>query len=143
MTSKILFVLALPLLMGSATLEKGDLGIEIANVKNGGGKLYVALYKEPDTFPKKGKEAMGQVVEATGERVTVVFRSIPPGMYAVAIFQDLNGNGELDKGFFGNPKEPFGFSNNVKPSMSAPSFKSASVTHTEDGKLIQIKMLEP
>lgn len=143
MSSKTLFSLSLLLLMGNTPLEKGDLSVEIENVKSGGGKLYVALYKEPDTFPKKGKEAVGQVVEATGERVTAMFRGLSPGTYAVAIFQDLNGNGGLDTGFFGKPKEPFGFSNNVKPGMSAPSFKSASVAHTGDGKLIQIKLLEP
>lgn len=143
MISKVLLVLALLALMGSTTLEEGDLGLEISNVKSGGGKVYVALYNQPETFPTKGKEAMGQAVAATGEQVTVVFRGLPPGMYAVAIFQDLNGNGKFDKGFFGFPKEPFGFSNNLKPRLSAPSFNSASVTHTEDDQLLKIKMLEP
>ena len=34
--------------------------------------------------------------------------SITPGRWAVSAFEDLNGNGILDMGFFG-PKEPSGF----------------------------------
>lgn len=36
----------------------------------------------------------------------------PYGEYGIAIYHDENGNEELDKYFFGLPKEDYGFSNN-------------------------------
>jgi uncharacterized protein (DUF2141 family) len=47
-----------------------------------------------------------------------------PGRYAVVMFHDANANGVLDMGPFG-PKEGFGFSNNVRPFLTAPSLQSA------------------
>ena len=53
---------------------------------------------------------------------------IPFGEYAIAIYQDLNNNGVLDKNVFGYPSEPFGFSKNFKPRFSAPDFDDCKIT---------------
>jgi len=47
-----------------------------------------------------------------------------PGRYAVVMFHDANANGVLDLGPLG-PKEGYGFSNNVRPILTAPSLASA------------------
>jgi uncharacterized protein (DUF2141 family) len=47
---------------------------------------------------------------------------LPEGTYAVAVYQDLNQNAQLDSNVFGIPTEPYGFSNNVRPKLRAPSF---------------------
>jgi uncharacterized protein (DUF2141 family) len=47
-----------------------------------------------------------------------------PGRYAVVMFHDANANGVLDLGPLG-PKEGYGFSNNLRPIISAPSLASA------------------
>jgi uncharacterized protein (DUF2141 family) len=44
------------------------------------------------------------------------------GECAVAVYQDLNENNVLDKGWFSIPKEPYGLSNNFRPTFSAPTF---------------------
>ena len=49
-----------------------------------------------------------------------------PGRYAVVMFHDANANGQLDLGPFG-PKEGYGFSNNVRPFLSAPVFDVCAV----------------
>ena len=53
---------------------------------------------------------------------------VPAGIYGVAIFQDLDSDGELKFGMFKVPKEPVAFGNNFKPTMSAPTFKDCAVT---------------
>ena len=142
MTSKLFFILAFPMVASAAT-QGGDLNIEIENLKSGAGKVYVALYTDPAVFPKQGKEAFAQIVESSTDRVTAVFKGVAPGKYAVAIFQDLNKNGLLDKGLFGSPKEPFGFSNDAKPRLAPPDFKDALIVHGEDAQVIKIKMQMP
>jgi uncharacterized protein (DUF2141 family) len=47
-----------------------------------------------------------------------------PGHYALVMFQDANADRVLDLGPLG-PKEGYGFSNNVRPFLSAPPLRSA------------------
>ena len=54
------------------------------------------------------------------------FEDIPPGTYALAIVHDENMNGKLDTNLLGIPKEGYGFSNDAKALLGAPSFSAAS-----------------
>jgi uncharacterized protein (DUF2141 family) len=65
-----------------------------------------------------------------------------PGRYAVVMFQDANGNGDLDVGPFG-PREGYGFSNNVRPFLRAPSLASASFTAGPGDTRLQIRARYP
>ena len=58
--------------------------------------------------------------------MSVVFKNIPKGRYAIAVFLDENDNYKLDKNFFGIPKEKYGFSNNVLPSLRPATFEESS-----------------
>lgn len=59
-------------------------------------------------------------------RAQEVFQ-VPPGRYGVVVIHDENSNMKLDRDFFGIPKEGFGFSNNPRVAVSAPSFQAATV----------------
>jgi uncharacterized protein (DUF2141 family) len=63
---------------------------------------------------------------------------LAPGEWAVALTQDTNNNDKLDKNFLGIPTEPFAFSNNVRPHLSAPSFKECEFTVDGPGKVVAI-----
>jgi len=54
--------------------------------------------------------------------------SLPPGRYAVSVFQDMNGNRKLDTNFIGIPTEASGSSNDAPAKWSAPKFKDAVFT---------------
>ena len=111
----------------------GDLTVEILGIVPKGGKVYVAVYDAPNAFPTSGRQRFGQVVSSDDARFIVHFKELPPGQYAAVAFQDLNGNGKLDKNLLGIPKEPYGFSNNVRGSMRAPAFSEAAVSLEPDG----------
>jgi uncharacterized protein (DUF2141 family) len=111
----------------------GDLTIEISGITPGRGQIYVAVYDRPETFPTAGQQRTGQILEATGQSLVVHFEDLPPGEYAAVAFQDLNGNGKLDKNFLGMPKEPYGFSNGARGSAGPPKFAAAAVTLDPDG----------
>jgi uncharacterized protein (DUF2141 family) len=57
---------------------------------------------------------------------------IQQGEYAIALYHDKNNNAVCDSNFFGIPTEGFGFSNNVRPFLSAPSFRKAKINLVED-----------
>ena len=70
---------------------------------------------------------------------TGVFEELDPGKYAVAVILDENKSFDMDKNMFGFPLEQYGFSNNAREQLSAPSFQKASFELHSDRK-IQIKI---
>jgi uncharacterized protein (DUF2141 family) len=124
--------LLLPLIAAMPVLA-GDLTIEVSGVTPGHGQIYVAVYDRPETFPTSGQQRIGQILDSNGQSLIVHFKDLPPGEYAAVAFQDVNGNGILDKNFFGIPKEPYGFSNGARGSVGPPKFSAAAVTLNPDG----------
>ena len=57
----------------------------------------------------------------------VVFPDIPEGSYAIAAFQDTNGNNNLDRDPNGLPREPYGFSNGTGRT-APPTFEAARIS---------------
>ena len=71
------------------------------------------------------------------------FDGLESGDYAVAVSQDFNGNRETDTNFFGIPTEPWGVSNNVRPTLRAPTFEEAKVRITPGVDVtIDVKVVE-
>lgn len=56
-----------------------------------------------------------------------VFEGLAPGSYAVAVYHDVNGNGQLDTIPPGLPREPYGFSNDIGR-FRPPQFTAALVS---------------
>ncbi|MBD2702215.1 DUF2141 domain-containing protein [Spirosoma sp. BT702] len=118
--------------------KKTNLTVEIQNVQPLKGTVFVALFPPGNEFPN-GKPIDGKKVDAESATVRASF-SVEPGTYAIAIFHDENSNGKMDKKMFGIPKEPYGFSNNFRPKMSAPKFSDCQFTVGNGGKTIQIAL---
>lgn len=66
-------------------------------------------------------------------RVLCTFSGLLPGRYAVAALLDENQNNALDTSRIGLPLEPWGVTNNVRPSFRAPSFDEATVVIPDEG----------
>jgi uncharacterized protein (DUF2141 family) len=126
---------------GQQAVNTKKLSIKISNIQNKGKTLYVGIYRAEDEFPEFNKYWKNTKVTTTGNEMTVEFE-VPYGDYAVAISHDLNGNGKLDKNFFGYPSEPFGFSNNFKPTLSSPDFSDCKFTFSQQSNSLTIKLID-
>jgi uncharacterized protein (DUF2141 family) len=122
-----------------ASLRKTNLKVEIQNVRVLEGIVHVALFRPGKDFPE-GKPVEGRRMDVVNKSVQMTF-SVEPGDYAIAVYHDENGNGKMDKRMFGIPKEPYGFSNNFKPVMSAPKFRDCQFSVGEGGKVVTIKLI--
>ncbi|HLK98913.1 MAG TPA: DUF2141 domain-containing protein [Hymenobacter sp.] len=122
----------------SALFRKTNLKVEIQNVRVLEGTVHIALYRPGKDFPE-GKPLEGKRVDVVSKSVQMTFL-VEPGDYAVAVYHDENGNGKMDKRMFGIPREPYGFSNNFKPVISAPKFSDCRFSVGESGKVITIKL---
>ncbi|RXK87976.1 DUF2141 domain-containing protein [Chlorobaculum sp. 24CR] len=121
--------LLLSLLTAPSTLRaEGSVGrieVLIDNMRSPNGVVGVALFNAKKGFPDKNALAYkGRSVPA-GKRCEVIFENVPYGVYAVSVLHDENGNGKMDKGFLGIPKEGFGVSNNPEIKMGPPSFSDS------------------
>jgi uncharacterized protein (DUF2141 family) len=137
---KITAVLGLILLfVSSLNAQNIQLKVVVKNLNvKAGGRLFVALY-DLATFPIDGKQLKGVITPVNKDNISTLFTTITSGKYAVAIYQDINGNSKLDKNFVGYPTEPFAFSRNYKVKFSAPKFKDVCFDVKED-LVVEIKM---
>ena len=81
--------------------------------------------------------SLGQELTARGGTVNVVFRDVPAGRYAVAAFEDVNGNRKLDRTGLGLPIEPYGFSGGVGL-KARPTFAQAAFDLREPGTALRV-----
>ncbi|MDO4790337.1 MAG: DUF2141 domain-containing protein [Porphyromonas sp.] len=114
------------------------LSIQVKGIETQSGNIMVGLFNNSETFLKKPFKEAAVAVIGTSELVE--FDELESGAYAVSIFHDENGNGELDRGEYGIPLEKFGFSNNVIPKMGPPSFEECKINIESDTQ-IEIKLI--
>ena len=119
----------------------GTVTVEVRNIETKG-EMHLAIYDDADVFEndngEKGGAAKGiieGVIEEVGTGTATYIFDLPNGTYAIGIFVDVNYNNEMDRNFFGVPKEQYGFSNDAKGSFGPPSFKEASFTVSGDMQL--------
>src|SRR6266404_5874979 len=116
-------VLAMILFGVAGSANAADVTVKVTGFKNQTGPALVYLWKQTDGFPSKTEKAFKtESTKIEGTSVTVVFKDVEPGEYAVSVTHDENNNGKMDTNFVGKPKEGYGASNNPKNKMSAPSF---------------------
>lgn len=113
-----------PTTVSGGKIDTGSLALNIQNLETAGGEVHIALFGSEADFMETEKRIVGLVVPVKSrEPLQVTLGNFPFGSYAVAIFHDLNGNGELDKNSFGIPAEPYAFSNNPRVKWRAPTFR--------------------
>lgn len=118
-----------------------SISVAIAGLKNTQGQVRFSLFNSAQGFPGSGEQAIAKgSTSATDTPPSFTFENLQPGQYAVAVFHDVNGDGILNRGLMGIPKEGFGFSNNPKLLMGAPSFKRAAVAVNSDRLEICIQL---
>jgi uncharacterized protein (DUF2141 family) len=133
------FGLALLLIAGAA--RAADLVVEIEGVRSGNGDIHLGLYNSAATWLDDERAVANEKTAALRGTTRLVFRDLPPGTYALALYHDENGNGEFDTNFLGIPREGYAISNDVHPVLSAPSFAEAAFTLPAEGRTLRIAMI--
>jgi uncharacterized protein (DUF2141 family) len=117
-------------------VDFANLRVVFKDTRNNDGNIYVSVHNTSNTFPMQAEKSLTQNMVSGKEKV-VIFKKIPYGEYAVAVFHDENGNGKMDTHIFGIPKEGVGASNN-KMGFGPPSFKDSAFILNESEKTITI-----
>ena len=97
--------------------------------------MSIAIFNSDEGFPSGDNYFIGKHIPVKSKDFIYEFKNIPVGKYAIAIYQDLNKNGKLDKNWFGIPKEPYGFSYIKKGETGSADFTEALFDLTKSGVL--------
>lgn len=112
--------------------------VEVLDIRNSTGSVACALFESQKGFPVEFLLSATNimVIKVRKTRARCDFEDIPPGTYALAVIHDENVNGKLDVNALGIPREGYGFSNDVKAWLGAPSFEEASFKY--DGRNLDL-----
>ena len=122
-----------------------EIRITVEGLRSQKGKLMVAMFHTEENFNKNTNPAAAVMKMIFSNSEEAVFiGAFTPGEFAVVVFHDEDGNGQLKMNPAGIPLEGFGFSNNPtlergKPGWKATKFNVTESMHKESIKLLYIQ----
>lgn len=107
-----------------------SLEVKVTEIRTSKGKMGWALFSQKKGFPGDRDKAVQKgywELNRDPKTNSAVYKieNVPPGEWAVSVYQDEDNDQKLDSNWIGIPKEPVGVSMNPKPRMGPPKFKSA------------------
>jgi uncharacterized protein (DUF2141 family) len=133
------FLVAVAGLLAARDAAAADLEVLVKGISKSEGKLQVALYQG------KADQVAGRMFVATSVRAAegdqrIVFADLPPERYAVAVFHDLDADGELNMTSIGVPIEPYGFSRDARGTRGPPVFEQMVLEIADEDLRIEIQL---
>ena len=116
--------------------EKSTLIVDFENIENVSGTLYVGVF-EKENFLKK--PIIGKSIDVKTSSHKIEFEDLDHGVYAVSVFQDLNGNGTMDAQSNGMPLEPWAMSGTPNP-MAPPMWEEVSFQFDDKNREVKLKI---
>lgn len=96
-------------------------------VRSARGTIRAQLMKA-DPAAGIAKSVGGNFMAAVAGTTTLTFAGLADGDYAVQMFHDEDGDGQMKTNMFGIPSEGFGFSNGARAAFGPPKFADMKVT---------------
>lgn len=126
-------LLACAAVAAASTATASELVVDLYGMEPTGRTVYLAVFNDPAQYDaedsRKGvivdMNYKNAVTSATAPAMRFTF-DVPDGVYSVKAFYDVDGDRTLDANFLGVPREPYGFSNNVRGVLGPPGFDETS-----------------
>jgi uncharacterized protein (DUF2141 family) len=125
----------------SSIATQVPLTLTFSNLATPTGPIIVGVYGIKNKFPDPSDQLKLYKFTPDSVSFNAQIADLPFGEYALAIYQDVNNNGKIDKNVLGIPTEPYAFSNNFKPTVKAPGFKNCRFEYTATSNTIAMKMI--
>lgn len=117
-----------------------DVSVTLVGVEAAAGPVYVSLQDESN-FPD-GLSLYGVVMDETDAGdFTVTIEGVDPGVYAVSVWHDVNGNDEFDWDDEGYPLDGWALSG--EPEDGPATFENASFTVAGEPVEVEVWMVYP
>jgi len=116
-------------------MDLKEMIISVSGAKAVRSNVFIAVYETRDTFLESELLLRELNVDSRGQ-ASAISLHLKSGMYAVAIFQDLNNNNILDKNMLGIPTEPYGFTNYEGLQLAPPTWNKTSFYLDSDREIV-------
>jgi uncharacterized protein (DUF2141 family) len=118
--------LSVPAIASASADAPAKLDIAFTGIETKQGVIMIALFAGEDAYNGKGAPLKVAGVPATASDVKAAFGGLPAGKYAMKIFHDIDGDGQMSVNPMGIPMEPFAFSNNAVGEMGPAGWAAAA-----------------
>jgi 4,4'-diapolycopenoate synthase len=120
------------------------LSVDVQLTGDAHGELAYLVFASASGFPGERDKALLHgflPIQPHTERIKFDV-DVPPGTYAVTVYEDLNGNHKLDHNSIGIPSEPVGASNNPKGRFGPPRFSECAFSLGNSPQTIAINIVK-
>lgn len=124
------------LLVGSSA-QAGDILVIVDDIQATATVHAALVYGEQQRWPEQPLRQQ----QSDNRQLRMI--DLPPGRYAIQLFQDRNGNGQLDQGRRGIPLEPVGFSANPPLLNGKPEPRDSLFEHGTADTQLRIRLQSP
>lgn len=134
----------LPISSAAQSKTQPHLSIEVHLARRAHGELAYLIFASSAGFPGDRNKAFrhGFLPIPTNAQFIHVDIDLPPGTYAISVYEDLNDNHKLDHNLIGIPREPVGVSNNPVARFGPPHFGECSFRLEEAAQTITITLVD-
>ncbi|MEM8585391.1 MAG: DUF2141 domain-containing protein [Bacteroidota bacterium] len=117
------------------------LRLEVENIQSESGTIWVGLYQSSGDFLDRDRAILKAVKVNRAGSIIVDIPDLTDGKeYAIALFHDLNDNGELDTNWIGLPREPWAFSGEPRTRLRLPRFEEVKFRFRSDQNEQKVKL---
>ena len=114
--------------------------VQVREVIPGNGKVRIAIFNSEQGFHDRNAPIRVNSLFPSSGVLSWAVEELPVGKYAVAVFQDENGNEKVDKDIFGRPTEAYGFSNQSADKQATPTWAEAEVDFEGESLVVKVTL---
>jgi uncharacterized protein (DUF2141 family) len=119
----------------------GVITIHVDGLINDMGDMNCTLCSSPEGYPGDCKDKVVVKAPIRRNQSDCVFPNKAPGDYGATVFHDEDSSGKFKRNLIGIPKEGFGFSNNYRPTVRAPTWDEGKFNFPGGHKTITIHII--
>ena len=135
-----LSMIGLGALFAASVASAGEVVVTIEDIRSTEGMLYGQVVRGEAGFAGEDAPVFSFTLEpaAPSTRFSV---ALSPGSYAIRIFQDVDGDGELGTTLLGIPSEPWANSNNAVGTFGPPNWNAVKFDVGDDIETQSINLM--
>ncbi|NJC27789.1 DUF2141 domain-containing protein [Neolewinella antarctica] len=115
--------------------------LRVSNVKVARGMIWVGIYEGDHDFMDREKaRIIGVNVEAAGDNYLELPDMVVNQEYALAVFHDVDNDGDMNRNWLGLPSEPWAFTGEAKTRLRLPTFSEVKFRVTESLGLTSLSL---
>lgn len=102
-----------------------SLTVNLTGIEEKQGAILGVLVDSEAAYDGKAAPVRPLMVTADKAEVAAMVDGLAPGVYAIKLFHDVDGDGKMSTNPYGMPVEPFAFSNNAQGNMGPAKWADA------------------